>query len=200
MGARPAPSGQGLALFARRSISRSRRGALRWSRVAPPWRRAASRIADAIGLRACFSAVDGSGAARSWGWNRSTTSRRVEAWVASGQLACTPGPDGRSVFTARTADVPQVCGAAATLASPSAKSLVIQTVRLPVQAAAQGEHPVIGIVQHACSNLCTNRMANACCCPQPNVRYAAVGIVRSAPWSGGQQPQYARRNVAFRRR
>jgi site-specific DNA recombinase len=35
--------------------------------------------------------------------------------------------------------VPQVCDAAAGLASPSAKSLIIPTVRLPVQSAAQGE-------------------------------------------------------------
>ena len=40
--------------------------------------------------------------ARSWGWNRSTTSRRVKVWVASGQLVRSPGPDGRSIFTART--------------------------------------------------------------------------------------------------
>jgi DNA-binding MarR family transcriptional regulator len=51
--------------------------------------------------------------ARTWGWNRSTTSRRVKAWVASGLLVRTPGPDGRSVFTARTSDVPQPCDAAA---------------------------------------------------------------------------------------
>ena len=108
----------------------------------------AGRTADAIGLRACFSAVDCSSTARSWGWNRSATSRRVKAWVASGQLVRTPGPDGRSVFIARTPDVPQACDAAAALASPSAKSLVIPTVSLPVQSAAQGEHPVIGVAQH----------------------------------------------------
>ncbi len=101
---------------------------------------------DAIGLRACFSAIDCSNTARSWGWNRSTTSRRVKVWVASGQLGRTPGPDGRSVFTARTPDVPQARDAAAGLASPSAKSLVIPTVSLLVQSAAQGEHPPIGIV------------------------------------------------------
>ena len=44
--------------------------------------------------------------ARTWGWNRSTTSRRVKVWVASGQIVRAPGPDGRSVFTARTPDVP----------------------------------------------------------------------------------------------
>jgi MarR family len=44
--------------------------------------------------------------ARCWGWNRSTTSRRVKVWVASGHLVRTPGPDGRSIFTARTPDVP----------------------------------------------------------------------------------------------
>jgi DNA-binding MarR family transcriptional regulator len=84
--------------------------------------------------------------ARSWGWNRSTTSRRVKAWVASGQLVRTPGPDGRSIFTARTPDVPQACDAVDALTSPSAKSLVLSTVSLPVQSAAQGEHPVIGVV------------------------------------------------------
>jgi hypothetical protein len=86
--------------------------------------------------------------ARSWGWNRSTASRRVKAWVTSGQLVRTPGPDGRSVFTARTPDVPQACDAVAAFASPSAKSLVIPTVSLPVQSAAQGAHPVVGVVQH----------------------------------------------------
>jgi hypothetical protein len=59
-----------------------------------------------------------------------------------------PGPDGCS--TATTPGVPQACDAVATLAFPSAKSLVIPTVGLPVQSAAQGEHPVIGSsVQHA---------------------------------------------------
>jgi hypothetical protein len=60
----------------------------------------------------------------------------------------TPGPDGRSVFTARTPDVPQACDALAALASPLAKSLVIPTASQPVQSAAQGEHPVVGVVQH----------------------------------------------------
>src|SRR5450755_3424453 len=76
-------------------------------------------------------ALDCSSSARSWGSNRSTTSRRVKVWVASGQLGRTPGSDGRSVFTARTPDV------------------VIPTISPPVRSAAQGEHPVIGIVQHA---------------------------------------------------
>jgi hypothetical protein len=49
----------------------------------------------------------------------------------------------------RTPHVTQVCARAAPLASPSAKSLVIPTVSLSVQSAAQGEHPAIGIVQHA---------------------------------------------------
>jgi hypothetical protein len=107
--------------------------------------------ADAICLRACFSAVDCSSTARSWGWNRSTTSRRAKVWFASGQIWRTPGPDGRSIFTARTLGVAQACNAAAALAFPSAKSLVIPTVSLPVRSAAQGERRVIGIavVQHA---------------------------------------------------
>jgi hypothetical protein len=96
------------------------------------------------GLRTCFSAVNCSSAAGFWCWNRSTTSRRVKAWVASGQLVRTAGPDSRSVFTARTRDVPQVCDAVATFASPSAKSLVTPMVCLPVQSVAQGEHPWSG--------------------------------------------------------
>jgi hypothetical protein len=108
----------------------------------------ARRTPDAIGLRGCFSAADCSSTARSWGWNRSITSRRVKVWVASGQLGRAPGRDGRSTFTARTPDVPQVCDAAVTLASPPAKSLVIPTLSLPVQSAAQGEHPVVRVVQH----------------------------------------------------
>jgi hypothetical protein len=44
--------------------------------------------------------------------------------------------------------VPQPCDAAAALTSLSAKSLVIPTVSLPVQSAAQGEHPLVGVVQH----------------------------------------------------
>jgi hypothetical protein len=95
----------------------------------------AGRTADPIGLRACFSAVDCSSTVRSWGWNRSTTSRPIKAWGASGQLVRTPGLNGRSMFTARTPDVPQVCDAVAVLVSPSAKSLVIPTVSLPVQSA-----------------------------------------------------------------
>jgi MarR family len=98
--------------------------------------------------------------ARAWGWNRSTTSRRVKVWVASGQIVRTPGPDGRSVFTARTSDVPQVCDVPATVTSPAAKSLVIPTVSLPVQSTAQGEHPVIGIVQHG-SPIAVARMVRA---------------------------------------
>jgi hypothetical protein len=86
--------------------------------------------------------------ARTWGWNRSTTSRRVKVWVASGQIVRAPGPDGRSVFTARTPDVPPACDAAAVPVSPSAKSLVIPAVSWPVQSAAQGEHSVAGTVQH----------------------------------------------------
>jgi hypothetical protein len=80
---------------------------------------------------------------------RSTTSRRIKAWVASGQLVRTSGPDGRSIFTARTADVPQVCDAGAALVSLSAKSLVIPTMSLPVQSAAQGKHPRSGLCQHS---------------------------------------------------
>jgi len=90
------------------------------------------------------NAVDCGNTARSGGWNRSTTSLRVKEWGAFGRLVRTPGSDGRSAFTARTPAVPQACDVVAALASPSAKSLVIPTVSLPVQSAAQGEYPVIG--------------------------------------------------------
>jgi len=99
--------------------------------------------------------------ARSWGWNRSTTSRRVKAWVASGQIVRTPGPDGRSIFTASTPDVPHPCDTAATLTSPPAKSLVIPTVSLPVQSAARDEHPVIGVVQHFGPSIAAVRVTRA---------------------------------------
>jgi hypothetical protein len=46
-------------------------------------------------------------------------------------------------------DVPRVSDGGAPLASPSAKSLVIPMVSLPVQSAAPGDRPVIGITQHA---------------------------------------------------
>jgi MarR family len=98
--------------------------------------------------------------ARSWGWNRSTTSRRVKVWVASGQLVRTPGQDGRSVFTASTSGVPQPCDAAAAPASPSAKTLIIPTVSLPVQSPAHGEQPVVGVVQHG-SQIAADRITRA---------------------------------------
>jgi MarR family len=125
--------------------------------------------------------------ARCWGWNRSTTSRRVKAWVASGQLVRTPGPDGRSIFTARTPDVPQPCDPAAALASPSAKSLVIPTVSLPVQPAAQGEHPVIGVVQHLGSPIAAVRVTRAA----GGAALAALAVavawfgIRINAWYGG---------------
>ena len=99
--------------------------------------------------------------ARYWGWNRSTTSRRVKAWVASGQLVRTPGPDGRSIFTARTPDLPRACDATAALASPSEKALIIPTVSLPVQSAAQGEDLVNGVVQHFGSSIAPFRVTRA---------------------------------------
>jgi hypothetical protein len=124
--------------------------------------------------------------ARSWGWNRSTTSRRVKAWVTSGQLVRTPGPDGRSVFTASTPDVPQPCDAAGGLASPSAKSLVIPTVNLPVQSAAQGEHPVIGIVPHGSpiAAVRITRAAGSAALAALAVAVAWFGI-RINAWYGG---------------
>jgi hypothetical protein len=105
-----------------------------------------------------ISAVDCSSTVRSWDRNRSTTSRSVKAWVASGQLVRTPGRDSRSVFTARTPGVPQMCDVAAGLSSPLAKSLIIPTVNLPVQSAAQGEHP-FGSVQHVGSPIAGVRHA-----------------------------------------
>src|SRR5450631_1094070 len=125
--------------------------------------------------------------ARIWGWNRSTTSRRLKVWVASGQLVRTPGPDGRSVFTARTPDVSQVCDAAAALASPSAKSLVIPTVSLRVQSAAQGDDPLIGIVQRQGSPIAATgitRAAGGAALAALAVAVAWFGI-RINAWYGG---------------
>jgi len=99
--------------------------------------------------------------ARSWCWNRSTTSRRVKLWVASGQLVRTPGQDGRSIFTARTPDVPQPCDASAALAFPPAKSVVIPTVSLPVQSAAQAKHLPSGVGQSVGSTIAAARLARA---------------------------------------
>ena len=99
--------------------------------------------------------------ARCWGWNRSTTSRRIKLWVASGQLARTPGPDGRSVFTARTIDVPQPCDAAATLPFPPAKSVVIPKVSLPVESAAHAVHLLSGGGQPVGSTIAAARLARA---------------------------------------
>jgi hypothetical protein len=76
--------------------------------------------------------------ARSWGWNRSTGARRVKVWVASARLVRTPALDGRSSFTVRNTRCAQACDAAAALAFPSAKYLVIAAVSLPVQSTAQG--------------------------------------------------------------
>jgi hypothetical protein len=125
--------------------------------------------------------------ARIWGWNRSTTSRRLKVWVASGQLVRTPGPDGRSIFTARTPDVSQVCDAAAALASPSAKSLVIPTVSLRVQSAAQGDDPLIGIVQRQGSPIAATRITRAA----GGAALAALAVavawfgIRINAWYGG---------------
>jgi len=124
--------------------------------------------------------------ARCWGWNRSTTSRRVKAWVTSGQLVRTPGPDGRSVFTARTPGVAQTCNTAPALASPSAKSLVIPTVSLPVQAAAHAEHPMLGVVRHESSIAAVRAMraAGGAALAALAVAVAWFGI-RINAWYGG---------------
>ncbi len=125
--------------------------------------------------------------ARSWGWNRSTTSRRVKLWVASGQLVRTPGPDGRSIFTARTPDVPQPCDAAATLAFPPAKSVVIPTVSLPVQSAAQAKHLPSGVGQPVGSTIAAARLARAA----GGAALAALAVavawfgIRINAWYGG---------------
>ena len=125
--------------------------------------------------------------ARSWGWNRSTTSRRVKVWVAAGQLVRTPGPDGRSIFTARTPDVPHVCDAAAALTSSPAKSLVIPTVSLPVQSSAHCEHPPGGIAQHVGSPIAAVRITRAA----GGAALAALAVavawfgIRINAWYGG---------------
>jgi DNA-binding MarR family transcriptional regulator len=124
--------------------------------------------------------------ARYWGWNRSTTSRRVKAWVASGQLVRTPSPDGRSIFTARTPDLAQACNAAANIASPSEKALVIPTV-LPMQPAAQGEDLVNGAVHHfesSIARLSVTRAAGGAALASLALAVAWFGI-RINAWYGG---------------
>ena len=120
--------------------------------------------------------------ARHWGWNRSTTSRRIKAWVTSGQLVRTPGPDGRSIFTARTPDLPQACDVTATFASPSAKALVIPTV-LTVQSAAQEETLVNGVVQHFRAHIRVTRAAGGAALAALAVAVAWFGI-RINAWYG----------------
>ena len=125
--------------------------------------------------------------ARTWGWNRSTTSRRVKVWVASGQLVRAPGPDGRSIFIARTADVPQPCDTVAAVTSPSAKSLVIPTVSLPVQSGTQGEDPLNRIVQQLRSPVAAVRVTHAA----GGAALAALAVavawfgIRINAWYGG---------------
>jgi hypothetical protein len=125
--------------------------------------------------------------ARYWGWNRSTTSRRVKAWVTSGQIVRTTGRDGRSTFTARTPDRPRACDATAALASPSEKALIIPTVSLPVQSAAQGEDLVNGVVQHFRSSIAPLRVTRAAA----GVALAALAVavawfgIRINAWYGG---------------
>jgi hypothetical protein len=99
--------------------------------------------------------------ARYWGWNRSTTSRRIKAWVTSGQIVRTTGRDGRFTFTAGTPDQPQASDATAALASPPEKALIIPTVSLPVQSAAQGEDLMNGVVQHFGSSIAPRRVMRA---------------------------------------
>ena len=102
--------------------------------------------------------------------------------MTSGQLVRTPGPDGRSIFTARTPDLPQACDVTATLASPSAKALVIPTV-LTVQSAAQEETLVNGVVQHFRAHIRVTRAAGGAALAALAVAVAWFGI-RINAWYG----------------
>jgi hypothetical protein len=84
----------------------------------------------------------------------------------------------------KTPDVTQACDASAALASPSAISLVISTVSLPVQAAAQGEHPVIRVAQHFGSPIAAVRITDAAALAALAVAVAWFGI-RINAWYGG---------------
>jgi hypothetical protein len=83
--------------------------------------------------------------------------------------------------------VPQPCDAAAAVTSPSAKSFVIPTVSLPVQSAAQGEHPLVGIVQHVGSPIAAVRVTRAA----GGAALAALAVavawfgIRINAWYGG---------------
>jgi hypothetical protein len=134
-----------LALFARRSIPRSRRAALRRSRVARP--RAVGRTGrrpnrprllqrhrlqqhPLLGLEPVDHVAARRGMGRIW-------SARAHA-----------RPDGRSIFTGDDTRCAAACDTAAALTSPSVN---LSSFCALVQSAAQGAHPVIGIavVQHA---------------------------------------------------
>jgi outer membrane protein TolC len=93
----------------------------------------------------------------------------------------THGPDGRSIFTARTPDLPQACDVTATFASPSAKALVIPTV-LTVQSAAQEETLVNGVVQHR-AHIRVTRAAGGAALAAVAVTVAWFGI-RINAWYG----------------
>lgn len=99
--------------------------------------------------------------ARDWGWNRSTTSRRIKAWVTAGQVVRTTGHDGRTIFTARTPDQSRARDAAATIASPSENATMIPTVKLTVQSAAQGQKLANGVTQLVGSSMTSLRATRA---------------------------------------
>ncbi|HEY4973695.1 MAG TPA: hypothetical protein VII41_08805, partial [Steroidobacteraceae bacterium] len=75
----------------------------------------------------------------------------------------------------------------ANLPPPSAKSLVIPTVSLPVQSAARGEHPVIGVVQHFGPSIAAVRVTRAA----GGAALAALAVavawfgIRINAWYGG---------------
>ena len=125
------------------------KAALSWSRVARPWRRAAGRAADAIDLRACFSAVDCSSNARSWSWNRSTTSRRVKGLghIRSARAHARPGrSSGIHSENTRCATGVRRRGP---LTSPSAKSPRHSSGEPACAIRGTGRTPLIRFVQHA---------------------------------------------------
>lgn len=113
----------------RRSIHRSRRGPSRWSQVGSA--HVASGWPDQPTQQGCATAPTPSIAVAplaAGAGNRSTTSRRVKAGFAAGQRVRTPGEDGCSAITVRTAAVSQACDAAPGLAFPSRMDIASSSI------------------------------------------------------------------------
>jgi hypothetical protein len=160
-GARPAPSGKGSRCSRTDQslgLERPHQGGAELLGLEQP----AGRTADTIGCSARFSAVDCSSAALTPGAGTGRPRRGASRYGSHLVSSCAhPAP---TVVPSSQREQP-MCHRRATpwppSLPPSAKSLVIPTVSLPVQSAAQGEHPLTGIVQHFGSPIARVRVTRA---------------------------------------